>query len=276
MRRLAMLLLVAVLAAGCRGFGGQSLPSAEARAAYGNVAVTSIPAGEPEIGPPVAGWAAGLGMGTVRGIGAVVVFAGYGGAAVASDGGSGSSGEFGMVLILMGMAAGAAVGAVYAPVSIVAGAATAPPPEDVQRAELVIRPLAEDPGLGERFCAHFVESARQSPGAHIVDRGQETTRVELRILRIGSGKTWNWFTFDRPFGISIEASASVVRVEDGAVLWTATRTVGAPPHEGAAHTYVEWAADEGELLRLEIDDALEELAAGFAASVFEGTAPPEK
>jgi hypothetical protein len=68
----------------------------------------------------------------------------------------------------------------------------------------------------------------------------------------------------------------VVRVEDGAVLWTATRTVGAPPHEGAAHTYVEWAADEGELLRLEIDRVLEELAAGFAASVFEGTAPPEK
>jgi hypothetical protein len=66
------------------------------------------------------------------------------------------------------------------------------------------------------------------------------------------------------------------RAAYGDVVWEETRKLGNPPHEGPAHTYVEWAADEGELLRLEIDRVLEELAAGFAASVFEGTAPPEK
>jgi hypothetical protein len=272
MRRVATTLLVAALAAGCKAVAH---PAEAERGEFGDMAVVVARDPSPPISRPTTGWLAGLGAGAVRGVGAIVVFAGYG-AGIAAHGAAGG-GEAGVFIIAGGAAAGAAVGVLYTPVSIVSGGTTAASGEDVEKAEIVIRPMADDPAYADAFVAHFVEDARTLVGRQFVSADRATTRVELRILSIAGGRTWDWITLNRPFEIVVEASVRVVRAADGHVIWEKTETTPDSAANATAHTYVEWAADGGALLRREIDLLLGRLAWRFARTVFaEPDAPPPK
>jgi len=272
---LAAIVAIAASAAGCRT---ASYPTDEDRAQFGDVAVavTSDPARP--IGAPATGWLAGLGVGTVRGVGSIVLFAAYG-AGYAAQGARGG-GQFAGVVVIFGAAVGAAAGVVYTPVSMVAGAVTAPAGDEVEQARLVIRPLSESPVFADRLVSQFVEQSRTLAGREFVPAERAKTLVELRLESIAGGHTWDWITLNRPFEIVVVASVRVVRVADGHVIWQATSKVPDSPAKAATRTYVEWAADDGEPLRREIDGALTELARRFAQSVFvlrdDGEAPAKK
>jgi hypothetical protein len=267
MRGVSVLLAVAASAAGCKTV---EHPSQATRDEFGDMAVVVSRDPTPPISRPTTGWLAGVGAGVVRGVGAVVVFAGYGAAVTAPAGAA-------PIVVVAGAGAGAATGVVYAPVSVVNGGATAASGDDVDKAEIVIRPMADDPKLADAFAAHFVEDARTLVGREFVSVDRATTRVELRLLSIGGGKTWDWITLNRPFEIVVEASVRVVRAADGRTLWERTETTPDSPETATARTYVDWAADGGELLRREIDLALGRLAWRFARAVFaEPDEPPPK
>jgi hypothetical protein len=253
-------------------------PTSTDRAAFGDVAV-EVHAAPPSIDwdRPVTGWPAGLGMGAVRGVGAVVVFPLYalaGAGSVGGGGGGGGTGDgvgmavFGAAVVAVGVAAGV----VWAPVSVVGGAVTAPSPEVVEAAEPVVRGILEDPGLWATVGAHFGDAVRRHAGRDLVPPAQATTIVEVRLVSIERGSAWNWWTFDRPFDATVEVSVRVVRTSDGHVVWSDTRKSVAGPLGGAVtHTYVEWALDEGAPLRAAVDAALRSLAEEFAYVIF--TAP---
>jgi hypothetical protein len=261
MRRFTRLLAVVLLVAACRSASWPPpLPSDAERAQFGDVAVTVVRDAKADVGKPTTGWAAGLGFGTVRGLGGIVCFAAYGAGFVVLTGG----GSF----VVEGAAVGAAVGVVYTPVSMVAGAVTAPSSEEIAAAEVVIRPLVEDPQFCDRLADWFTERARALTGRGFVPAERATTVVEISLVSITSGATWDTLTLNRPFEIRVEASARVVRTADGRVIWEATRQTGKPPDDVRNHTYVEWAANDGEALRREIDDTLGQLGTGFADSVF--------
>jgi hypothetical protein len=271
LKRLGGILALAASLPACRTTSSSG-PTYEERAQFGDVAVDVDRAPRAPIDRPTTGWLAGLGVGTVRGLGATVAFAGYG-AAMAGGGtrveGGGRGGDgFMAVVIIFGAAVGAAVGVLYTPVSMISGATSAPSGNDVEWADTVIRPLAESDALADLFAAKFAESARSVAGRGLVPLDAATSVVELRIDSIDSGKTWDWITLNRPFEIVVQASARVFRVKDSRLIWeTRART----PEKGETanqHTYVEWATDQGEPLRRELDDALSRLANRFARAVF--------
>jgi len=271
MRRAARLLAVVALSAACKTAPPPG-PTPEQRAQFGDVAVEVDRAPGASLDHPTTGWLAGLGVGTVRGLGATVMFAAYG-AAMAGESMHGDDSGFGAFVVVVGAAAGAAVGVLYTPVSMVAGAATAPSGDDVAQADLVIRPLAENAALADLFAVRFAENARSVAGRELVSVDRADTVVTLRIDSITSGKTWNWITLNRPFGIVVVASVRVVRVADRRVIWEAKSRTPETPDEVNARTYVEWAADQGEPLRRELDDALSRLARTFAGAVFVDETP---
>jgi hypothetical protein len=242
-------------------------PSAAERAAFGDVGVEVI-AAPPANGwsRPVTGWPAGLGMGAVRGAGAVVVFPFYALAAAAQGGGGG--GEGGGLIGVVAIAVGVAAGVVWAPVSVVGGAVTAPSPEVIDAAEPVIRRVLDDPGLWETLGARFAQAARSATGRDLVTPSKADTVVQVRLESIERGSAWNWWTFDRPFEIVVEANVRVVRREDGRVLWEDTRKSdpGNPPR--VVRKYADWATDDGAVLHREVDSAIDQLARGFAYSIF--------
>jgi hypothetical protein len=248
-----------VLAAGCRT-AWPSPPTDEQRAQFGQVAVTVAPEVGDDMGRPVAGWPAGLGMGTLRGMWATVALALVGageGARCSHDDGAAAAACAGFII-------GAAIGVLYTPVSIVAGAVSAPDRGEVARAEAVIRPIVGAPGFQEAFRDRFAGAA----GWSFTSLEQAATVVELRLESVGGGSTWNWITFDRPFEVAVEASARVVRRSDGEVIWRALRRIPRPGDEPRRLTFVEWAANDGALLRAEIDHAIDRLARDFAWSIF--------
>jgi hypothetical protein len=273
MRGVTTTLLVAALAAGCKA---APHPTQAERGDFGDVAVVVARDSTPPISRPTTGWLAGVGAGAVRGVGSIVVFAGYG-AGMAAHVMGGGGGEIGGIVIVGAAGAGAAVGVLYTPVSIVNGGATAASGDEVEKAEIVIRPMADDPALADAFAAHFVEDARTLVGREFVSADRATTRVELRILSVGGGRTWDWMTLNRPFEIVVTASVRVVRAADGHVIWEMTETTPESPEKATARTYVEWAADGGAPLRREIDLLLGRLAWRFARTVFaEPDEPPPK
>jgi hypothetical protein len=255
-------------------------PSADERAAFGDVAVEVIAAPESiDWDRPVTGWPAGLGMGAVRGVGAVVVFPAYALVRLHDFFGPGA-GEAVAVLAVPAVVGGAAAGAVWAPVSVVGGAVTAAAPEEIEAAEPVVRGILEDPGLWATVGAHFGDAVRRHARRDLVPPAQATTIVEVRLVSIERGSAWNWWTFDRPFEATVEVSVRVVRTSDGHVVWSDTRkAVGGSRGGAVTHTYVEWALDEGAPLRAAVDAALRSLAEEFAILIFAAPAqfaPPPR
>jgi hypothetical protein len=230
------------------------------RAAFGDVAVTVDPECADDFSRPHSGWLAGLGVGTARGVWATVALAMIGtayGSESGRDGAAVLGGFFGFVV-------GAAVGVLYTPVSMVAGAVTAPDRGETQRAEAAIRPITADPGLPAAFAGAFSANA----GRPLVAPEEAATLVELSLESVGGGSTWNWLTLDRPFEVVVEASARVVRRSDRAVLWSARRRVPGPGDEPRRRTFVEWSANDAWLLREEVHRAIDRLGSGFAWSIF--------
>jgi len=258
MPRGPLLLVPLVLAAGCRS-ACTAPPTEEERAAFGDVAVVLAPGVKAGLPAPVSGWPAGLAFGTLRGIGAVPVFAFYGGGAASSGGGGEEN-----LGVLLGVVVGAAVGVLYIPVSVGSGTFTAADPEEVARAEAVLLPILGDPSLPRSFADRF----RAEAGRTFVSREEAETVVELRVESVTGGADWDLFTVERPFEIRVSASARVVRASDGLVIWEAVRESRAPVDEEDRRTYVGWAESGGASLRAEIEGALSRLAHGFAWSIF--------
>jgi len=242
-------------------------PSSAERAAFGDVAVEVL-AAPPSVtwSRPVTGWAAGAGMGAVRGAGAVVVFPFY--ALDAASKGGGGGGEGGGLSGVVAIVGGVAAGVVWAPVSVVGGAVTAPSPETIDTAEPVIRRVLDDPGLWETLGLRFGEASRRFAGRDLVEPARATTVLEVRLAAIERGSAWNWWTFDRPFEVVVKATVRVVRRADGDVVWQDTRESKQAGVKEVVHTYAEWAKDDGAVLRSEIDSAICSLARRFAYSIF--------
>lgn len=240
-------------------------PTAADRAAFGDVAVEADPA-PPSVAwtRPVTGWAEGLGMGVVRGVSAVVVFPVYALAGVAAAGGGGG-GEGAAIVGAGVIVVGAAIGAVWAPISVVGGVVTAPDRETIDAAEPVLRKVLDDPSLWAQFAPRCAEAVRRHTRRDLVDRSRAKTVVEVRVVSVARGAAWNWWTFDRPFEVVVTAATRVVRRSDGIVLWEETRESS---RADVVHTYAEWASDDGAALRAEIDHALTDLATGFAYTIF--------
>lgn len=282
----AVLLAFAVLTAGC---ATKPVPD-EVRATFGSVAVVAadVPT---RIGMehPTAGWGAGLGMGFVRGLSAIVVWPVIVLCAAGASGGmSGDPGIAGVVILAVIIVVPAACAVVWLPFSVIGGATTALPPDEADRAEAVLMATAEERASSSRLAAVIADSARRRAGREIVARESADTVVEVRLVSVERGASWNWWSFDRPFSIETEAEVKVIRRRDGAVLWDATETVGttespvtlskgAPP-AALAKTYLEWAADGGAPFRAEVDSQVASLGARFARFVFgaarTGAPPP--
>lgn len=248
-----------MLAAGCRS-GWPAPPTEEERARFGAVAVAVAPPPVDDMGRPVSGWAAGLGMGTLRGAWATVALAVY----LSSEWSRGSSSEAGGFAAFAGFVVGATLGLLYTPVSMVAGAVTAPDRGEVARAEEVIRPIVTAPALPGTLRDRFAAEA----GLSFTSVEEADTVVEVRLDAVGGGSTWNWITFDRPFEVVVEATALVYRKADRTLIWSATRRVPDRGDIPRCRTFVEWASGDGHLLRDAIDRAIDRLAAGFSWSIF--------
>jgi hypothetical protein len=263
---------VALAAAACRS--GLEGPTAADRAEHGDVAVIVADTGVREAKRPITGAWKGLAYGTGRGLVAIVFCAGYGVAMVAP--GAAGSGPFAPVVLAAGAVAGAAVGAVYAPVSMIGGATTAQPEELVAAADGTIREVLDDPHLGDALLASFTEGSRRLVGRTFVEPEQATTLVELRIeairLRPGSRGAMD-VTVDPSLSVVPETSVRIVHRADGRVVWSGSRALGKPRDDVRELRYVEWGAGEGATLRLEIRRMLAALGADYASVVFVG--PPK-
>jgi hypothetical protein len=249
-------------------------PSAEERAAFGDVAVEVI-AAPPSVewSRPVTGWPAGMGMGAVRGVGAVVVFPVYA-LAAAGPAAATAGGNFGALVVGAGAVVGGAVaGVVWTPFSVVGGAATAPSSDVIDESEPVIRRILDDPGLWESLGVRFSEAVRRVGGRDLVEPSRATTVLVVQLESIEHGSGWNWWTFDRPFEVVVEATVRVVRRADGRVLWEDTRKSTKTGGPAVVHTYAEWAQQDGAELHAVIDAAMTALADDFAKSIF---ATPDK
>ncbi|MCE9634299.1 MAG: hypothetical protein K8T90_01225 [Planctomycetes bacterium] len=212
---------------------------------------------------PVTGSTAGLGMGAARGALAVVAFPLYALAAAAA--GTGGAGQGAALVAVAAMVLGAAAGVVWIPVSIVGGAVTAPAREDVDAAEPIARRVVDDPGLPGTFAERCAEAVRLRSGRELVERSRAATVIEVRLVSVERGRSWNWWTLDRPFEVVLEANARIVRRRDEHVLWENTQTWS---RADAVHTYAEWSCDDGAPLRAEIDAGLRQLADQFADMIF--------
>jgi len=249
-------LLLSLAAAGCAALP----PTEEERAALGAVAV--VPGDGPfpvDVSPPVAGWGAGLGYGTLRGMGGLVVFP----LAGAGEG------------HLPGLVLGAAFAVAWFPVSMIGGAVTAESVREVADAEEVIRPVVEDPGLPGVFAGGIEREIRNLGDREIVPPESATTLLEVRILSLGRGPTWDLWTLDRPFTFKAEVEVRVVRRADGSEIWRGQETVPGPadaPPKGAAgrrdRTWSEWASDGGGALRAEVRGLLERGAQRLVFRIF--------
>lgn len=273
----ALLVALAALTAGCA-----TAPVEEAtRAAFGSVAV--VAADEPcEIGlaHPTAGWGAGLGMGFLRGVSAIIQWPLIAlDAAASSFRTGGDSGVASAVFLALSFVVPAALAVVWLPCSVAGGGITALPVDAAESAERVLVATAEDCGNSARVAAAIEAAARRRGGGPLVPRESADTVVEVRLLSIERGRSWNWWTFDRAFPIQTEARVRVIRRADGAVLWQGTETQGSANSPWtpwtaytsapvAEHTYLEWAQDGGALLRAEIDSQLSILGDEFAVHVF--------
>jgi len=253
------LVAAALLAAGCRT-AWPAPPSDEARARFGRMALRLPPGTETDLGRPVTGWAAGLGFGTVRGAGGIVVFPVVG---VAVTGGPTAG-----ILAPIGGVLGLAAGIGYFPVSVVAGAATAADGDEVDEAEAVLRPVVEDPALAAALADRFSSDAWLHTGLQFGPEADAETVVELRLESVGGGMTWNLVTVDRAFEVRVVASARVVRCDDGRALWEAVRVDSGGAREPTRRRFVEWAEFDGAEMREEIDAALRRLASGLSWSIF--------
>ncbi len=206
-------------------------------------------------------------MGAVRGGVAIVAFPIYALGATAAGGGGEGAAFAGVVAVGIGVAAAV----VWFPVSIVGGAVTAPPTEEIDAAEPVVQRIVNDPGLSERAARDFAAAARSLTGRDLVPSSDAETVVELRVVSIERGSAWNWWTFDRPFEVVVVMNARVVRRSDLRVVWEDSHRSTDGVRESVVRTYSEWARGDGAALREEIDAALSRLAAGFAHSVFAAT-----
>ncbi len=272
----ALLVAFAALTAGCA-----TTPVEEGvRAAFGSVAV--VASDEPceiEIAHPTAGWGAGLGMGFVRGVSAIVEWPLIALDAAASGFRTGGeSGVAAVVIFALSLVVPAVLAVLWLPCSIAGGAITAIPVDEAEAAEQVLVATARDCGNSARVAAAMEEAARRR-GGEPVPRESADTIVEVRLLSIERGRSWNWWTFDRAFPIQTEAGVRVIRRADGVVLWEATETAGSADSPwtpwsayssapSVEHTYLEWAAGGGALLRAEIESQLSTLGGAFAVHVF--------
>jgi hypothetical protein len=246
-------------------------PTPEERAAFGTVAV-QVAEAPPEVDfdPPVTGWGAGLGMGAVRGLGVIVaapvVAVGAIGASGANPGqvhGGSGGGDGVATVVFVGavVVIAEALAVLWFPCSVVGGAVTAPAPETIDAAEPVVRGIVEDPGLRDALGRGFESTVRHALGREPVDPSGATTILEIRLLTVQRGRSWNLWTFDRPFEVTVRASARVIRRSDGCVLWEDTMESSTGK---LVHTYAEWAADGGAPLRAALDGLLADLAGRFA------------
>jgi hypothetical protein len=240
--------------------GWPAPPSEEERAAFGDMALVVSPEFETDFPRPVSGWSGGLGMGFLRGLGAIVALA----VAAGGEASKGGHGDGAGVAAFIGAALGAAMGVVYTPISMVAGAITAPPGDEVDLAEGPIRRVVENPDLPRVLADAFeVESGRT-----FVPPDQATTLVELRLVCVGRGSAWDWISFDRPFEVVIEAGARVVRPSDGEVIWEADRTLPIPGGEPVRRTYVEWSEGGARALEEAVNEAVRSLGRSLSHSIF--------
>jgi hypothetical protein len=234
---------------------------------------------------PAAGVPVGLGMGFLRGVSAVVVWPVYAlGAASAGGGMGGNPGIAGVVLLAAIVAIPAAAAVVWLPFSTIGGAVSALPIDEAHAAEAALLAAAQDVGTSQRLAELVAETARRRGWRELVAREAADTVVEVRLVSVERGASWNWWSFDRPFPIESEAETRVIRRSDGALLWEARLSAGSAGSgvwspasrrfEARERKYVEWAAEDGAPLRAEVDAQVSYLGVLFAGFVFGGAGGP--
>jgi hypothetical protein len=264
------------------------------RASFGEVAVVISPEPtEVEMDHVTAGWGAGVGMGFARGAGAVVVWPTQVLLATPSGGG-GDGGIVIVIAVAAVMAVAAAAAVVWTPVSMVGGAVTAIPVDEAHAAQSALLEIAHDPANPSRVADVVAEAARRWRGRDLADPATADTVVEVRLVAIRHGRTWNWWTFNRPFPVGVEAHTTVTRRADGEVLWEDTRTAGGLELEHSVVegpltsmvkdryarlvsrklTYLEWAADGGSPFRQQLHAELAFVGNAFATEIFGPARPP--
>lgn len=235
-------------------------PSAEERAAYGDVAVVLVDEPwERHVAVPARGPLRGMALGTVRGVGgaaAVVVYFTLSGA---------PGGPF--VMIVTG-AMGVVVGAVYIPVSVVGGTATAIPTDEVDAALPAFVDAIHDPELQQVLRDELTSHAEARLDRPLVDRDAAKTIVEVRLLSVRTGTPTAAVTMDAPFPLHVEAHVRVLQPAEQELVWVETLR-----HWDEKHRYLAWAKDDAALARTALRRTIGHLAEELAIVVFEGRRP---
>ena len=218
-----------------------------------------------EFKQPVSGVLAGLGVGLGRGVGLTL--------AIALSGVI-YGGPYGVV----GSApVAAAFGVFYIPASIVKGAVSSESPQRVAGGEAglltAMAGLRINRRLGERLRSAFCERAgrdlpqvEEGAGAGKVE-GVEW-HLEARVLGLWNGSTMDLLSVDRPCELYVAAGLRLVRASDGRAMAGRVAVYRSPV---ARHTYFEWGAENGRLLREEIERACEALAGELVEEIYLST-----
>lgn len=239
----------------------------EAKAQLGTVGIASarfIP--EVEFRTPAKGVLSGAGRRAARWAGKAAGFVGR-----ASPSSAGCSGYAcgGVVLLWLGTLVGATVGGALA--GGVVGAMDALPAETVREAEVALTTSLSELKPQEKLRDRVFQVARQktphpilvlaefgpsSPDEHAT-YGSPTTQgvdsiLEISMLTIGLEGDWD---VNPPLALAITGRTRLVRVQDGSEVH-ATKL----EYRSGMRIFTEWAANEAQLFREEIDRALDCLA----------------
>ncbi len=135
----------------------------DTRARFGKMGIVTLRVDLSEkISEPTAGWLKGMGVGTLKGA-AMLIIAPTAGAAA-----GGSGGPYGSAV---GLALGGVFGVIYFPVSVVAGAATAPTKEEVARDRTKIKEALDRLEFESYLHRTYRSFARREAGVQLEDLG---------------------------------------------------------------------------------------------------------
>ncbi len=263
----AVCLLAFAILAGCAaGPTAQVSLSDEAKAQLGTVGVVSaqfVP--RTEFQTPAEGALAGAGRRAAS-------WAGNAAGTVASappHGCAGGYGCAGVAIVWLALLVGSTVGGAVA--GAISGAVDALPPDMVREAEVTLTQSLADLKLQEQVREHVVQLAqtkRRDPVRVLEDAGplsreEQATYgaaarhgidsiLEISVLTIGLTGAWD---ANPPLALMLGGRARLVRVRDGTEIH-----VTPMEYRSGFRTFTEWAANDAQAFREELDRALQYLA----------------
>ena len=258
---IALLLVPLLAVGGCAHRMPGPVPSEADRATLGTVGIASATY-IPEISFLVPAKGAGQGALIGTSTGFTAPFQGLAGA-----------GPYGIFVA-------AAMGVVLAPFGAMIGASNAMPLEEARSSETALRKALAELEIQESLRDRLIAEAKGKVGTRsfrIVDGGpagpsekptyapsafeRMDSVLEVRCTRLGL-RTQTWGT-DPPMEFFLEAKLRLVRVRDGAELWSRTLS-----HRSEAHRLPEWAEDGGKPLKEAFVQAYGEIAEKTVEEVF--------